>query len=68
VAGEGRLLPPPLWDAVVARWDTRGPAWDQDEEIVPLDWVDAVAGPSGVEPVAEALARPTCPPAPELTR
>jgi hypothetical protein len=68
VAGAGRLLPEPLWDALVARLVARGPAWDQDEELVPLEWVDAVVGPDGVATVEEALTRPTCPPAPELVR
>jgi len=66
VAGEGRVLPGPLWDAIESRLQARGPRWDLDEEIVPLDWVDAVVGPSGVAHPAEAAARPTCPPAPEL--
>lgn len=68
VAGEGRLLPADLWDGVVERLSGRGPAWDQDEEIVPVEWIDAVVGPTGSLSVEEALARPTCPPAPELGR
>lgn len=67
VAGEGRVLPEPLWDALVARLVRRpGPPWDRDEEIVPIEWVDAAVGPGGLGTVAEILARPTCPPAPEL--
>ena len=66
VAGEGRVLPAPLWDAVELRLRSGRPQWELDEEIVPLDWVDMVAGPSGVVLPAEAAARPTCPPAPEL--
>lgn len=69
VAGVGRVLPEPLWDALAGGLDRRdGAAWDQAEEIVPREWVDAVAGPTGVTTVDEALARPTCPPAPELAR
>lgn len=67
-AGEGRWLPQQLWSAVVDRITARGPIWDQPEEIVPLEWIDVVAGPSGVGPVAEVLDRATCPPAPELVR
>jgi hypothetical protein len=68
VAGVGRILPSGLWDAVVDRLAARGPAWDQDEEVLSLDWIDAVVGSDGPESVADALARPTCPPATELTR
>jgi hypothetical protein len=66
VAGVGRVLPPTLWNAMTTRLAANPCPWNDEEEIVPLTWVDAVAGPLGVEPVAEALARPTCPPAPEL--
>ncbi|MGH9279461.1 MAG: hypothetical protein ACRD12_15325 [Acidimicrobiales bacterium] len=69
VAGVGRLLPGPLWYALEERLaDRAGPAWAQTEEVVPIGWIDAVAGPTGVLPVADTLARPTCPPAPELCR
>lgn len=68
VAGEGRMLPSDLWDGIVERLAGRGPAWDQDEEIVPVEWIDTVIGPTGSLPVTEALARPTCPSAPELVR
>jgi hypothetical protein len=66
VAGEGRVLPAPLWEAVSSGLATRGAAWELDEEIVPLGWVDAVVGPSGIVPAPDAAARDTCPPAPEL--
>jgi translation initiation factor 2B subunit (eIF-2B alpha/beta/delta family) len=68
VAGVGRLLPEQLWEALVVRLDERGEPWHQDDEIVPLEWVDTVAGPDGPEDVSTALERPTCPPAPELAR
>ena len=66
VAGEGRVLPGMLWDEIAGRMGARGSPWAEAEEIVPLDWVDAVAGPDGVVSVSDALDRPTCPPAPEL--
>jgi hypothetical protein len=66
VAGLGRLLPAQLWEALVVRLDDRGEPWQQDDEIVPLEWVDTVAGPQGPEEPRVALDRPTCPPAPEL--
>ena len=66
VAGAGRVLPPPLWDALVKRFGRRAEGWDGEEEIVSLAWVDLVAGPDGLEPVTDATRRATCPPAPEL--
>ncbi len=68
VAGEGRVLPADLWAGLVDRLAGRGPAWDQDDEVVPAEWIDAVVGPAGTQAFAEAVARPTCPPAPELVR
>ncbi|MBK5221295.1 MAG: hypothetical protein JJE52_00140 [Acidimicrobiia bacterium] len=65
VGGAGRLLPRRMWDGLVARVDLDDP-WDADDEIVPLDLVDAIVGPIGPEPVAEALRRTDCPVAPEL--
>jgi hypothetical protein len=68
VAGEGRMLPPDLWDALADGLAGRGPAWDQPEEVVPVEWIDTVVGPTGALSVEDALARPTCPAAPELVR
>jgi len=68
VAGEGRLLPGRLWEALLGRLDARGVPWDADEEVVPLDLVDAVAGPWGVLDPAAALARTDCPIAAELSK
>jgi hypothetical protein len=66
VAGVGRLLPTRMWQALVGRLDALGEPWDLDDELVPLDGVSAIAGPNGVEPVAEALRGIDCPIAPEL--
>jgi hypothetical protein len=66
VAGEGRVLPGPLWDEIARRLHLGGSPWAGVEEVVPLEWVDAVAGPDGVASVDDAVGRPTCPPAPEL--
>ena len=41
---------------------------EDDHEIVPLDLIDRVVGPSGPIPVAEARFRIDCPVAPELFR
>jgi hypothetical protein len=66
VAGEGRLLPGRLWEALLSRLDAQGEPWDAAEEVVPLDLVDAVVGPYGRVPAADALQRTDCPIAPEL--
>ncbi|MBK9180610.1 MAG: hypothetical protein IPM45_13810 [Acidimicrobiales bacterium] len=67
VAGVGRVLPGRLWEALVERLDADDP-WEADDELVPLDLVDRVAGPRGVDDVAAALAGADCPVAPELLR
>jgi hypothetical protein len=73
VAGVGRVLPGPLYDALVRRVgaDPRGlrqpPPGSTDFEVVPLAAVDDVVGPAG--PVSPArMPRPTCPVAAELLR
>ncbi|MDQ6697260.1 MAG: hypothetical protein M3Z46_07360 [Actinomycetota bacterium] len=68
VAGAGRLLPLRMWNALAARLDLRGEPWELDEDIVPLDLIDQLVGPRGLEPVAEGLRRVDCPIAPELLR
>jgi hypothetical protein len=68
VAGEGRVLPGPLWDALASRLAGHVPPWTRDEEVVPASWVDVVVGPAGPTTMAEAAERPTCPPVPELAR
>ncbi len=69
VAGVGRLLPARMWEPLRARVDAVGDdPWETEVEEVPLDLVDTVAGPTGLEPVAAALARTDCPVAPELCR
>jgi hypothetical protein len=65
VAGVGRLLPQPMWDGLRDRVVVDDP-WEADDEIVPLDLVDRIVGPRGVESVADALQRIDCPIAPEL--
>ncbi|GAC1518224.1 MAG: hypothetical protein NVS1B12_10470 [Acidimicrobiales bacterium] len=66
VAGAGRMLPAPLWDALLGRLDLRGDPWDCDEELVPLDLLDAVVTPDGLVPPADALGQTDCPVAAEL--
>ena len=62
VAGTGRTLPAPLFDALAARLDRdRTP-------VLPLDLLDAVATPTGTATPAVAARRSTCPVAPELLR
>jgi len=65
VAGVGRRLPGPLYDALLAR--VGEPA---GLEVLALDLVDEVAGPGGLAPVGAtgAAAPPACPVAAELLR
>lgn len=67
VTGVGRLLPSRMWEALVRLIDRDEP-WERDDELVPLSLVDRVVGPSGPEPVADALRRIDCPVVPELLR
>lgn len=68
VAGEGRVVPPRLWETVLAAMEARGDAWCCAEEVVPLDLVDAVVGPRGMATPTEALNRSDCPVAAELLK
>lgn len=68
VAGEGRLLPERLWEALADRLDQAGEPWELDEEIVPLSLVDAVVGPKGRETVDAMLRRTDTPVVPELLK
>lgn len=69
VAGVGRVLPPRLWDALLARLDRQSvEPWDRTVELVPASLLTAVCGPSGLLAPEEGLAQATCPVAPELLR
>ncbi len=68
VGGCGRRLPPRLWDALLQRLEAKGDPWDADDEVVPLDLIDRVVGPAGIETVQESARRVDCPIAPELLR
>lgn len=68
VAGVGRLLPARLWDEAARRLAPADEPWDADDEVVPIDLVDQLAGPSGPQPTADALKRISCPIAPELLK
>lgn len=68
VAGVGRVLPEPLWAALVARLRRAGQPWDLDEEVVPLDLVDVVVRPAGCVVPMEAVRRADCPAVPELIK
>jgi hypothetical protein len=69
VAGTGRVLPARLGEAVWRRLDDEPDhPWDRDDEVVPVDLVDCVIGPSGAEAPASALRRVDCPVTPELLR
>lgn len=66
VAGVGRLVPQRVWDALSGLVDVAAEPWEADDELVPLDLVDQVVGPTGPLPVADALRRTDCPVAAEL--
>lgn len=69
VAGVGRVLPGPMWDALLARLDEEGEEpWDRPVEVVPAGLVTSVAGPEAMSEGAVALAEPACVVAPELLR
>ena len=68
VAGVGRVLPGRLWDALVSRLDAAAEPWDSVDELVPLDLVDCVVGPTGPLPPEQAAKRADCPVAPELLK
>jgi hypothetical protein len=68
VGGVGRLLPQRMWDGLRLRVEGIADPWDAHDEVVPLDLVDAIAGPRGVEPVADAIRRTDCPIVPDLFR
>ncbi len=67
VAGVGRCLPRRMWEPMADRSISDQP-WDDEVELVPLELVAKVIGPSGPQPVAEARLRVDCPIAPELVR
>jgi translation initiation factor 2B subunit (eIF-2B alpha/beta/delta family) len=64
-AGVGRLLPARMWVALVDHLPHDDP-WDADDEVVPLDLASQLVGPSGPQPVVDALRRTDCPVAAEL--
>ncbi len=68
VAGAGRVLPGRLWEALVTRVTDAGERWELQHEVVPLEWVTAVVGPSGPEAAPAAVQRADCPIVPELLR
>ena len=68
LAGIGRILPQRVWECVTTRLTDEADPWELDEEVVPLELVDAVFGPDGQETTEAALQRTDCPIAPELFR
>jgi hypothetical protein len=68
VAGVGRRLPEPYWQAIVDRVvDRDEPPWLAATEILPLGLVDRVVTVDGLQLAAE-LEGPDCPLAPELLK
>ena len=68
VAGVGRLLAARLWDEAARRLAPHGEPWEADDEVVPIDLVDQLAGPAGVRSTGDALRQISCPVAPELLK
>jgi len=69
VAGVGRVLPARLWEAQLSRLDATGAEpWERTTELVPVDLIDTVVGPSGARPGSELALGADCPVAPELLR
>jgi hypothetical protein len=68
VAGVGRLLPERMFSALCDRVISADSPWDDDLELVPLDLVDRVVGPTGPANPTDALRRTDCPIAPELLK
>ena len=68
VAPEGHVLPVPLWRALAGGVGADGAPWEDSEELVSLDHVALVVGPTGSVTVEDAVNRPTCPVAPELLK
>lgn len=69
VTGVGRVLPGPLWEAVLSRLDESGTEpWDRTAEVVPAGLISQVIGPDGPVETGDGLLRATCPSAPELYR
>jgi hypothetical protein len=66
VGGVGRVLPERVFDAVAARVGDVSEPWNDEDELVPIDFVDHIVGPAGVLPSAQALRDCACPIAPEL--
>jgi hypothetical protein len=65
VAGEGRVLPPRLWAALLVHLPDVA-AWGAADEHVPIELVDLVVRPGGTCDVDVALREHDCPAAPEL--
>jgi hypothetical protein len=69
VGGRGRGVPGGLWPALVERLGgaARAP-WERGLDLLPLELVDQVAAPGGLQTVSDALATVDTPDAAELRR
>lgn len=69
VGGRGRGIPRGLWPALTSRLAGAATApWERGHDLVPLELVDQVAGPSGLLTVAASLATVDTPDVAELRR
>ncbi|MGY9072554.1 MAG: hypothetical protein ACKVHU_06370 [Acidimicrobiales bacterium] len=67
VVGAGRALPERMFEAARSSLDSEMP-WEDDEEFVPMELIDAAVGPTGEMTVADLCGRADCQLAPELLR
>ncbi len=68
VAGRGRRLPEPMWNAMCERLPSGEAGWHNDVEIVPLALAVAVLGPNGLAVADAAAMAAECPMTHELLR
>jgi hypothetical protein len=67
-AGEATVLPARMWEALCVAVDYEDDAWDADYELVPLNLIETMVGPTGALDPARAVTRADCPIAAELLR
>ncbi|MDP1793955.1 MAG: hypothetical protein Q8K63_07430, partial [Acidimicrobiales bacterium] len=67
-AGEATVLPGRMWEALYSALDGQDDPWDAEYELVPLNLIETMVGPTGAMDPARAVTRADCPIAAELLR
>ncbi len=67
-AGEATVLPARMWEALYSALDGQDDPWDAEYELVPLNLIETMVGPTGAMDPARAVTRADCPIAAELLR